>query len=175
MTNQLPDENAKRILVIGDAGRGKSTLAKNLCQKLNIPCYSMDDFSWIIKFSEKQDREKSIKNIKEQVYSKDTWIVEGTANYLIKPGLERADYIIHLGFQNVLSQWWMMIKCHQIRSDQTIFNLLKLQRHVFYKRHGLGYLKRNPKMLKLIEPYKDKVVFLYSFKEVDNFLKKIKT
>jgi len=34
----------KKIIIIGDAGRGKSTLASKLSKKLNISYYSTDDF-----------------------------------------------------------------------------------------------------------------------------------
>ncbi len=49
----------RRILIVGDSGRGKSTLAKSLSQKLNIKQYSTDDFFWKEKFSIPEDKEAS--------------------------------------------------------------------------------------------------------------------
>jgi len=48
---------AKKILIVGDYGRGKTTLAQKLSRKLGIPYYSTDDFYWEKKFSKKQDKE----------------------------------------------------------------------------------------------------------------------
>jgi len=41
----------KKIIIIGDAGRGKSTLASKLSKKLNTPHYSTDDYFYEVKFS----------------------------------------------------------------------------------------------------------------------------
>jgi len=162
-------KKAQRILIIGDSGRGKTTLAKILSNKLDIPYYSMDDISWIKKFSKKQETSISIEKIKP-IYLKDKWIVEGGAVYLIKQGIDNADVILYLGFRNVILQWIYLIKRHLSRKNETFFDLLKLLRHVFYKRYNLGYIKQRIFMPDLIEPHKDKVVYLYNYKEINSLL-----
>jgi len=42
-------------------------------------------------------------------------------------------------------------------------------KHVFYKKHKIGYRKGKPTSTEVIEPYKDKVITLSSFKEIDTF------
>ncbi|MBC7766653.1 hypothetical protein H7Y21_01505, partial [Arenimonas sp.] len=49
----------KKILIIGESGRGKSVLAHKLSEKLSLPFYSTDNFFWKIKFSEPNDKEES--------------------------------------------------------------------------------------------------------------------
>jgi adenylate kinase family enzyme len=66
----------ERIFILGDSGRGKSTFARKLSEKIAIPYYSTDDFFWKTKFSEPSDRQKSIEDI-SRVYDGDSWIVEG--------------------------------------------------------------------------------------------------
>ncbi|OGF21309.1 hypothetical protein A2316_01990 [Candidatus Falkowbacteria bacterium RIFOXYB2_FULL_38_15] len=161
---------AKKILIVGDYGRGKTTLAQKLSRKLGIPYYSTDDFYWKRKFLEKQDKESSIKEINQKVYSQDNWIVEGATYYLVGGGFKTANLIIYLSFPNIFSQWWAIIRRHQKRENETFLNLIKLLRHALYKKYNWGYLKNEPKMLELLEPYEDKVVILRSFKEIDNFI-----
>ncbi len=47
-------------------------------------------------------------------------------------------------------------------------------RHVFYKRYDLGYKKGAPTNLEVITPYKNKVIILSSFKDINNFVNNIK-
>jgi adenylate kinase family enzyme len=158
----------QRILIVGDAGRGKTTLAQKLSEKLRIPFHSTDDFFWKTKFSERHDIGKSIDEI-SKVYAEDEWIIEGTTRRLVEPGFKRADLIVYLSFRNVLSQWWALIKRNRTRKNETVFNLIKFLRHVLYKRYGLGYKRGEPKILELLQPYSDKLVILHSHKEIDEF------
>lgn len=99
----------KKIIIIGEAGRGKSTLAKKLSEKLNIPHFSTDDFYWETKFTIPRDKEKSLALVNEQ-YAKNEWIIEGTTQWLIEPALDDADMIIYLYFKNIWYQWFYISK-----------------------------------------------------------------
>ena len=61
MTKEIPN----KILIVGDAGRGKSTLALNISKKLGIPHYSTDDFYYEVKFTKVRNRPESITKISE--------------------------------------------------------------------------------------------------------------
>ncbi len=159
-----------RIIITGDAGRGKSTLASKLSKKLGIRNYSTDDFYYIEKFSVLRDRPESIEQI-SKIYLDEKWIVEGTTEYLLEAGLDSADLIIHLKHKTILGQWIIMVRRYFHRDNETILGLIKLMRHVLYKKYGLGYRKgkRTPSML--IAPHTHKVITLSSFKEIDHFTK----
>ena len=163
-------KNANRILILGDSGRGKTTLAQKLSKKLNIQSYSTDDFFWETKFSEMRDRKKSIEGIRK-AYSEDKWIVEGATRHLINPGLKKANLIIYLAFRDVFSQWWALIKRNRTRKEESLSNLFKLLRHELYKRYGIGNEKKKPNLLELLEPFQKKLVVLTSFEEIEKFLK----
>jgi adenylate kinase family enzyme len=163
--------NNNRIIIIGDAGRGKSTLASKLSVKLDIPHHSTDDYFYEIKFSKIRDRQEALKQITE-VFKKDKWIIEGTTIWLLEPGIGSAYIIIYLQYKNIWSQWLSIIKRHFARKDN-LKGTLALMRHVFYKRYGLGYKKGKMTHKEFIEPYKDKVITLSSFKDIDNFIKSL--
>jgi len=163
------EENLNKILIVGDAGRGKSTLAAKISEKLGILHYSTDDFYYEVKFSKVRDRQEGINKISE-VYKNDKWIVEGTTRCLIVPGLHLADVIIHLRHKNILSQWVVLIKRHFHRKNETIVGTYKLMRHVLYKKYHLGYRKEKPTTTEIIDPHKHKVITLSSFKEIDKFV-----
>jgi adenylate kinase family enzyme len=161
-----------KIIVIGDAGRGKTTLAEKLSQKLGIKHYSTDDFYYEIKFSKPRTREEASKLISE-VYQNEKWIAEGTTQWLLQPGLDSADTIIYLKYNNIFSQWLVLIKRHFIRKDKSLWHTFLLLRHVLYKRYGWGHKKGKIKHHEVVAPYSDKVVTLSSFKEINDFINHI--
>jgi adenylate kinase family enzyme len=159
----------KKILIIGEAGRGKTTLAEKISTKLNIPHYSTDDFFWKTKYTE--PREKEIANqLANDKYNENEWIIEGTTQWLIRPGLDGSDIILFLNFKTIFHQWFYIIKRHFSRKNESLKSMLNLLRHVFYKRYKLGYKKDSITHRDLIEPYRDKVTELNSFKQIDNFV-----
>ncbi len=59
---------------MGDSGRGKSTLAPRISEKLGIPYHSTDDYFYEVKFSKLRDRQKSIEGI-SKLFHEPRWIV----------------------------------------------------------------------------------------------------
>ena len=99
----------KKILIIGDSGRGKTTFARAFSAKTGIPLYSTDDFFWKKKFTIKNSTEEALVNTMT-VYNSDTWIVEGTTHHLLQPGLEHADLIFNFGFKNLFVQYYFLFR-----------------------------------------------------------------
>lgn len=158
----------QKIIIIGDAGRGKSHLAAKMSDKLGLPKYSTDDYFYEIKFSKPRDKQQSIDDI-AQVYLEEKWIVEGTTKHLLDAGLESADLIIYLKYKNILSQWMMLLKRHMHRKEEKLSEVVGLMIHVFKKRYGLGYKKGKMTHSQVVAPYKDKLVVLTSFRQIDTF------
>ena len=61
----MTKEILNKILIVGDAARGKSSLASKISAKLGISHYSTDDFLYEIKFTKVRDRKESIEKINE--------------------------------------------------------------------------------------------------------------
>ncbi len=168
----MKKETPKKILIVGDAARGKSTLASKISTKLGIQHYSTDDFYYEVKFSKLRDRQESIDSI-SKVFQNEKWIVEGTTRHLILAGLDSADIIINLRYKNIPTQWLVLIKRYFKRRGEVVENiggLLHLMKHVLYKKHHLAHRKGKLTPTEIIEPHKHKVITLSSFREIDEFL-----
>ncbi|HEU0085955.1 MAG TPA: hypothetical protein VFQ59_03300 [Candidatus Paceibacterota bacterium] len=165
----MKKKTLNKILIVGDACRGKSTLASKLSSKLGIQHHSTDDFLYEIKFTKYRDEQEAFDSISE-IFKNEKWIVEGTTKKLYRSGLESSDIIIHLTHRNIPIQWLHLIRRSLTREDETIKGLYKLMRHVLYKKYKIGYRKGKPTPIEVIEPYKHKVITLSSFKEIDNFI-----
>ncbi len=159
----------KKIIIMGDSGRGKSTLAPRISEKLGIPYHSTDDYFYEVKFSKPRERQKSIEEI-SKLFHEPKWIVEGTTHHLLEQGLASADAIIHLTYKNIFYQWASQIKRYFQRDNESLVGLYQLMKHSLYKKYGLGYKKGKADNLQLIAPYKEKVITLSSFKDIDDFM-----
>jgi len=126
--------NHNKILILGDAGRGKSTFADKLSKKISIPHYSTDDFYWKVKFTEANDKEKSVEEI-SNIYKQNQWIMEGTTRRLIREGLEKADVIYLLQFNHIVQQYYFLIRHKFRRKHESFKDLWGLLKHVTYKKY----------------------------------------
>lgn len=168
----MTKQTFNRILIVGDACRGKSTLASKLSSKLGIQHYSTDDFLYEIKFTKYRDEQEAIDRI-SKVFKNEKWIVEGTTKKLYKFGLESSDIIIHLKHRNIAIQWLRLFKRYLSRDNENLKGLYKLMKHVLYKKYKIGYRKGKPTPTEIIKPHKHKVITLSSFKEIDDFTNSI--
>ena len=160
---------SKKVQIVGDSGRGKTTLATALSKKLNIPIYSTDDFFWKVKFTEPNNQEESVKEIKK-IYEKSKWLVEGSTTRLISPGLGDSDLIINLEFRNLFQQYISIISRSSGRENENSLGLIKFLIYITRKRYGIGYKKGILKQKKFLEMYKDKIVTIDSFSKIDRFI-----
>ncbi|MEK7116618.1 MAG: hypothetical protein AAB837_00435 [Patescibacteria group bacterium] len=161
----------KKILILGDAGRGKSTFAQKLSDKTGILHYSTDDFFWKVKFTEPNDKEQSVREI-SNIYKQDEWIMEGTTRRLIREGLEKADVVYLLQFNHMIQQYYSLIKRKFRRKHESLGDLWGLLKHVTYKKHKKGYSNNAP-LEEMLKPYERKIIRLDSFKKIDQYLDSI--
>lgn len=161
----------RKIIIIGDAGRGKTTLAEKLARKHNIKFYSTDDFIWKKRFTEMYGKKESKEKI-TKIFEKGEWIVEGGSLRLLEDGIGKADIIIYLGFKNIFSQYFALYKRYVRRKSvykdyENTKSFLNMLRHITYKRFKLRYKKDVPTMLEVLKPHKEKVIELYSIEEIN--------
>jgi adenylate kinase family enzyme len=158
----------KRVLIVGDAGRGKSTFAEALAAKTGLPRYSTDDFFWKTKFAEVADADVALAGVSE-IYPRDEWIVEGSTRRLVAPGLGRADVIYALKFPGMLHRYRELVRRHRRRKDERLWHILKLLVHVTRKKLGGSYRGFE----EMIAPYEGKVIRLESFADIDREVAKV--
>lgn len=168
----MSKQTINKILILGDSGRGKSVLASKISEKLGIPHYSTDDFYYEIKFTKPRDKQKSIDDI-SKIYHNEKWIVEGTTHHLLKYGLDLADIIIYLKYNNIFSQLFSIIKRHFTRKDKSFYQTFLHIKHVIHKRFQtkksrlkLGQMTNSERL----DPHKHKVITLTSYNEIDEFV-----
>ena len=93
----------ERILIIGCGGAGKSTLARQLGEKLELPVVHLDKLfwkpGWVEESSEEFDRKLAIE------LEETRWIMDGNFNRTMPQRLSKCDTIIYLDFSRWACLW----------------------------------------------------------------------
>ena len=93
----------ERILIIGCGGAGKSTLARQLGEKLGLPVVHLDRLFWHPGWVESSKEEIDAKILTE--LEKPRWIMDGNYSRTLAMRMEKCDMVIYLDFSRLACLW----------------------------------------------------------------------
>ena len=89
----------ERILIIGCGGAGKSTLARQLGEKLSLPVVHLDRLYWKPGWVQ-ESREEFDRKLAQEL-DKGRWILDGNFNRTMPQRMAKCDTVIYLDFPRV--------------------------------------------------------------------------
>ncbi len=92
----MSGEMAMRIVLLGNAGSGKTTMARRLADDRDIPQLSLDDIAWRTE-GERKPLEESLRELESFIAANTEWIIEGCYADLVEAALP---YCSELRFLN---------------------------------------------------------------------------
>ena len=174
MTDKLLMKNLreyKKFLIVGYSGRGKTTMAKFLAEKLKIPHTELDDFYWIRKFSIKREKEERLKMVIKFLEKHKEWIIEGTSRDMVSLCMNDAEIIVYMSFPNLFTQLFYITK-RAIQKKEKFLPYLDLCYTTVLKKYKIGKKYKGRLSIKeILERYKKKVIPLNSWKDIEDFKK----
>jgi len=164
----------ERIVIIGLAGSGKTTLAKKLVSILKINVYHLDRIFWQRDWKRIAEDERI--DILQDIVQRKQWIIEGNYPGSLEPCWDVADTIISLDLPFVLCLRRVIKRYYQDfglrRRDLPMDCTDRLTLQFIIKVLLFKLIKREPIMQKL-KSYKAKgkeIIILRSTQEVDDFI-----
>lgn len=95
----------QRIAIIGNAGGGKSRLARRLGDQLDIPVFQFDDLQWRPGWTRTPLAE--IQATHSKWVAQPGWIIDGWGNpEILEQRFEAADTLILVDFHIAIHYWW---------------------------------------------------------------------
>lgn len=162
-----------KIYVVGVGGSGKNWLSERLSEKLDIPCYDLDDIAWVKKYTIKRDKKKRALMVGKLVLKK-KWIICGVGKSYIGNLADKADLIIILRI-SLMRSTYRIFRRYLVRKfkgePEALRTLIKAYRWGLKDHHrkdGVFYKYLNG----LEEEYSGKVLVLDK-RGVKGFLKKV--
>ena len=95
--------SAKRILLIGSGGAGKSTLARRLGEQTGLPVVHLDRLFWTGEWQhlDKDDFDRAL----EAELAKPEWILDGNFSRTLPRRLEVCDLVLYLDYPTRVCLW----------------------------------------------------------------------
>ena len=90
----------QKIAIIGSCGAGKSTLARSLGAKLNLPIIHLDAYYWKSGWQETEP-DRWLK-VQQELMKGDRWIIDGNYGGTMNIRLAAADTVIWLDFNRYI-------------------------------------------------------------------------
>lgn len=171
---------AAKIMVIGYSGSGKSTLAGALGKLYDVPVLHLDSVHFLPGWREREDGEKR-RIVAEFIRENSGWVIDGNYRRLLyDERTEQADMIVELLFNRFvcLSRVWKRYREFKgkTRPDMGEGCPEKLDREFIKWVLKDGRTKSKKRHYKEVrERYPDKTVVLKSQRDIDRFLRGLKT
>ncbi len=165
----------KKVLIIGCAGSGKTTLAKQLSKLIGLPIIHMDNYYWTENWSRKSD--KVWHEIVNELCKQPKWIMDGNYTKSMPIRFQYATAVIYLD----MPRWKCLLRV-VIRRFRLIYNKKRddipkkcnERMNVEFYRWIWNYPKRSRNETLALLNASDKIIFhLKSRRDVHYFIKNI--
>ncbi len=166
----------KKILIIGSAGSGKTTLSKQLNKKLSLPIIHLDKYYWRPNWQRVSDDEweKTIKKFSNQK----TWIMDGNYSKTIATRLQYADVVIFLDIPRYICLLRVILRRFKIFSNKKRVDIpqdcKERMSFEFYKWIWNFPKRSRPSILELLEntskKQKTQVIILKNSTQINEFI-----
>ena len=99
-------QQINRIALVGSGGAGKSTLARQLGTRLNLPVYHLDALYWKPGWQETPRPEWLA--LQQELVSRERWIIDGNYSNTLQTRIDAADLVVFMDFPRLVCLWGVL-------------------------------------------------------------------
>lgn len=158
-----------KIYVIGPSGAGKTTLSKKIAKKYKTDCYELDCLVYDDEHDHVKRSDEEIEKLFNNILKKKSWVIEDVGRSRFRKGLDFCDQIYYLKiskyrvYVRVIKRWFKQrLGKEKYNYPPNLFQFYDMLRVARL------YFKHEKDKLKVLENYKDKVIYL-SYKDLNDF------
>jgi len=166
----------KKVLIFGNSGSGKSTFASLLAKKLSCSAFHLDEIA-LDQYWRHLPPEEVLPRV-ESILKQDSWVIDGNYRKLFyQERFEKADTIIILDIPLYISLIRCIKRAHASKRGVRRVGAHSAQKDIITLPFLYWILWKYPREVrplliqKIEKEYKEKVIYLRSQKEIDEFLK----
>ena len=167
-------KRAKRILVVGCSGGGKSTLSGVISSKLGLPAIHLDVEFWKPGWTE-TPRDMFRKKV-EALSARDQWVMDGTFSGSFDIRFPRADLVVVIDLPRLTCLWRAVTRVIKYRKSDNRPDMAEGCGEKFdldfYKYIWTFKSKVNPHIEAALDKFnmREHVVYLKTQQEIDDFI-----
>ena len=162
-------------------GSGKTTLARNLSKKLNLPHYELDDIYWKGKERGKAKRsDEECKKLLQKLTRKKEWVIEGCFSRWIEPGIKNSQLVIWLDIPFTILIYRLFFRKLKGNNNEKWTDTLRMIKQSYEysilkksTKENWGHRTRK-KQISFIKKHKIKYLHLKNTKEIRQFMGNLK-
>lgn len=165
-----------KIYIIGSVGSGKTTLARKVSAKLQIPHFETDNFVWSRHPAGDRRNEIDVRNqLLQDAITLDEWVIEGVHIDWTDSGLQEADQIIFLDFpspkrvRRIVKRYIRQLMRIEKANYKPTFSMFRRM----FKWNKYFEEQMKPEFLLKFSTYEHKVHLIRTDKEVEEWLLRI--
>lgn len=165
---------SKKIAIFGWPATGKSTFGKWISSKLDIELYALDVIRWKYSQNGIKDHEKFLEAY-EEILKKEEWIIEGNALDWIDSRLEQSDILLFFDstVERTIERYYQREERIALGMEERMNCDSKESAKEFAFWLKNRYVKKIEKLKPMLDQYKEKIMIINHYEELDELMKKL--
>jgi adenylate kinase family enzyme len=151
-----------KIYILGSVASGKTTIARELSKRWDIPCFELDNVVHVKQAGGDIKRSPEERDLEfSKIINSEKWIIEGVFRKCFNEGFPKAEIIILLDTPSFkrnyrIAKRWI---CQKLKLEKSNYRPTLKMLFLMYKWSN-DFERTKDDILKILAPYKEKLIIM---------------